>query len=60
MRYYIMKTKITFIYILLFFAAAALPGRAVGEQEKTSFALLEELAYRSKESKTGKRIITRA
>lgn len=49
-----MKQKITVIYILFFLAAIAIPGRAAQEKEITGpFALLEELAYRSKENKTG-------
>ncbi len=50
-----MRKKISLIYIMLVFVVIAMPGRAAQEeQEKTGpFALLEELAYRSKEDKTG-------
>lgn len=49
-----MKKKITVVYILLFFAVMVMPARAAQEKEKTGpFALLEELAFRSKEVKTG-------
>lgn len=51
-----MKKKISILYILFLLAVFAMPGRTAAAEEKEkadTFALLEELANRSKEEKTG-------